>query len=124
MSIAQSGGPHTVYVWRKSTTYAANKSPIDGFTLIGTKTCFVAPLAREDIDELAKKGILVNAMITFFTDPGAIDEKTLFVFTNNGIREIHECVTFADECNLHRVYVAHTRYKTGNPKLPPFATPA
>jgi len=112
MSIAATGGPHTVSIFRKVTTFAANNSPIDGFEFVANKTCFVLPLTADETADLSKKGLIVNGMITFFADPGVIDAKTFFLFSNRGVREIHECRGFVDQCNLGRVFTAYTFFST------------
>lgn len=114
MSIAASGGPHTVLKLRKTTTFAANKSPIDVFVFVSSITCFVQELTFEETETLSKKNILANGMITFFADPGLVDEKTVFTFSHRGVKEIHEVKGFNDHSGLGRVFTAYTWMKTAS----------
>ena len=113
MSIASSGGPHTVQKFRKVTTLAANNSPIDAFLFVDELRCFVLPASTEDVVDFARKDITVNSMIAFFSDPGVVDEKTVFAFRHRNKCEIHEVKGFTDQCNLEFLFTAYTMKRNG-----------
>lgn len=112
MSIAEGGGPHTFLIFRRVTTFSANNSPKHEYQFVKEFRGFVQPIGSEEIQKFAKQGIEVNSMITMFSDPGEIDEKTVVQFDNRGYRETHECRGFFDECNLGRVFVMLTSSKS------------
>ena len=112
MTIAANGGPHTVAIYRKTTTPGPNRVPQDSFAYVSSPNCFVQPLDTAAITDTSKPGSLTKAMITFFKDPGQIDKKTVIIFQNGSVKEIHEFNGFRDESNLRRIWILETVYKT------------
>lgn len=119
MSIASQGGLHTVEIYQSVTSKhpnGANKKVMNKVSETPVK-CMVQPTSYDAADSGDKRVNDVNAMITFWNDPGIeFNASHAFVYRNpNGTSQVHEFRGYSNESNLGRVFVVHTNYKDVDP---------